>query len=51
MLGTFGPADTLAWALTRDPDRSWVAGLSTADERELIAAWWTRRRPTSCPDS
>jgi hypothetical protein len=35
-------ADTLAWALTRDPDRDWAAGLSGADERALIAAWRTR---------
>ena len=35
-------ADTLAWAQARDPDRSWVAGLSVADERELIAAWRNR---------
>jgi len=35
-------ADTLDWALTRDPGRSWVAGLSTADERALIAAWRAR---------
>ena len=30
-------ADTLAWELTRDPHRVRQAGLSDADERQLLA--------------
>ena len=44
-------ADTLAWELTQDPDRIRLAGLTVADERELLEAWRSRKPTTSFPGS
>ncbi|HEV2929211.1 MAG TPA: NAD-dependent epimerase/dehydratase family protein [Propionibacteriaceae bacterium] len=44
-------ADTLAWELTQDPDRVRLAGLTVADERELLEAWRSRKPTTSFPGS
>ena len=44
-------ADTLDWELTRDPDRARLAGLTVADERELLEAWRGRKPTTSSPGS
>ena len=40
-------ADTLAWELTRDPERPRRAGLSIEDERALLQAWAACDRPVS----
>jgi 2'-hydroxyisoflavone reductase len=44
-------ADTLAWELTLDPARVRLAGLTAADERELLEAWRSRVPATSFPGS
>ena len=35
-------ADTLAWSRTLPPGREWKAGLSPAEEREILARWDAR---------
>ena len=44
-------ADTLAWELTRNPDRVRLAGLTAEDERKLLEAWNSREPATSFPGS
>ncbi len=40
-------SDTLAWELTLDPTRTRLAGLTAADERELLKAWRSRTPGTT----
>jgi 2'-hydroxyisoflavone reductase len=43
--------DTLAWEQEQGSDRVRRAGLTPAEERELLEAWWSRTGATSSPGS